>query len=118
MLVDNGLAQRILSNPGVLLVAGLTLIALIAERSLLAAGTLTGGALTPAWGGVSGLWHEYLQGFHPAGIGSASSTPPYVAVHRRAGHGARRQALAGHRRHHDRLRSRSPGWPPSWPPAG
>ncbi len=80
MLVDNGLAQRILSNPGVLLVAGLTLIALIAERSLLSAGTLTGGALTPAWGGVSGLWQEYLQGFHPAGIGSASSTPPYVAV--------------------------------------
>ena len=80
MLVDNGLAQRILSNPGVLLVAGLTVIALIAERSLLGAGTLSGGALTPAWGGASGLWHEYLQGFHPAGIGSASSTPPYVAV--------------------------------------
>jgi GT2 family glycosyltransferase len=80
MLVDNGLAQRILTNPGVLLVAGLTLIALIAERSLLGAGTLSGGALTPAWGGASGLWHEYLQGFHPAGIGSASSTPPYVAV--------------------------------------
>ena len=80
MLVDNGLAQRILTHPAVLLVAGLTLIALIAERSLLGAGTLTGGALTPAWGGVSGLWQEYLQGFHPAGIGSASSTPPYVAV--------------------------------------
>ena len=80
MLVDNGLAQRILTHPGVLLVAGLTIIALVAERSLLSAGTLTGGALTPAWGGVAGLWHEYLQGFHPAGIGSASSTPPYVAV--------------------------------------
>ena len=80
MLVDNGFAQRILTNPGVLLVAGLTVIALIAERSLLGAGTLSGGALTPAWGGASDLWHEYLQGFHPAGIGSASSAPPYVAV--------------------------------------
>ncbi|HEY8046386.1 MAG TPA: glycosyltransferase [Streptosporangiaceae bacterium] len=80
MLVDNGFAQRILTHPGVLLVAGLTVVALIAERSLLGAGTLTGGALTPAWGGASGLWQEYLQGFHPAGIGSASSTPPYVAV--------------------------------------
>ena len=80
MLVDNGLAQRILTNPGVLLVAGLTVIALIAERSLLGAGTLSGGVLTPAWGGASALWHEYLQGFHPAGIGSASATPPYVAV--------------------------------------
>ncbi len=80
MLVDTGLAQRILTHPGVLLVAGLTIIALVAERSLLSAGTLTGGALTPAWGGVAALWHEYLQGFHPAGIGSASSAPPYVAV--------------------------------------
>jgi GT2 family glycosyltransferase len=80
MLVDNGLAQRILTNPGVLLVAGLTVIALIAERSLLGAGTLSGGALTPAWGGASALWHEYLQGFHPSGIGSASSAPPYVVV--------------------------------------
>ena len=80
MLVDNGFAQRILTHPGVLLVAGLTVVALIAERSLLGAGTLSGGALTPAWGGASGLWHEYLQGFHPAGIGSATSTPPYVAV--------------------------------------
>ena len=80
MLVDNGLAQRILTHPAVLLVAGLTVIALIAERSLLGAGTLSGGALTPAWGGASALWREYLQGFHPAGIGSASSTPPYVAI--------------------------------------
>jgi hypothetical protein len=80
MLVDNGFAQRILTHPGVLLVAGLTVVALIAERSLLGAGTLSGGALTPAWGGASGLWREYLQGFHPAGIGSATSTPPYVAV--------------------------------------
>jgi GT2 family glycosyltransferase len=80
LLVDTGLAQRILTNPGVLLFAGLTAIALAAERSLLTAGTLAGGALSPAWGGVSPLWQEYLQGFHPAGIGSASSTPPYVAV--------------------------------------
>ncbi len=80
LLVDNGLTQRILTNPGILLIAGLTAVALIAERSLLAAGTLTGGALTPAFGGASALWQEYLQGFHPAGIGSVSATPPYVAV--------------------------------------
>jgi GT2 family glycosyltransferase len=80
LLVDNGLAQRILTNPGVLLFTALTAIALVAERSLLSAGTLAGGALTPTWGGASALWQEYLQGFHPAGIGSASSAPPYVAV--------------------------------------
>ncbi len=80
LLVDSGFAQRILSNPGVLLFLGLTIVALVAERSLLRGGPLTGGALIPAWGGVSGLWQEYLQGFHPAGLGSASSTPAYVAV--------------------------------------
>ncbi len=80
LLTDTGLAQRILTNPGVLLFAALLAITVAAERSLITAGTLTGGALTPAFGGVSGLWHEYLQSFHPVGIGSASSTPPYVAV--------------------------------------
>jgi GT2 family glycosyltransferase len=80
MLVDNGLAQRVLTNPGVLLFAVLTVIALVAERSLLRAGTLGGGALIPASGGAAGLWHAYLQGFHPTGIGSATSAPPYLAV--------------------------------------
>jgi GT2 family glycosyltransferase len=80
MLVDSGLAQRVLTNPGVLLVAGLIVLALVAERSLLGSGTLGGGALIPASGGAAGLWHAYLQGFHPAGVGSASSTPPYLAV--------------------------------------
>jgi GT2 family glycosyltransferase len=80
LLTDTGFAQRILTNPGVLLFAALTAITVAAERSLVTAGTLTGGAITPAFGGVSTLWHEYLQSFHPAGIGSASSTPPYVAL--------------------------------------
>ncbi|HLQ56908.1 MAG TPA: glycosyltransferase [Streptosporangiaceae bacterium] len=80
MLVDSGLAQRILTNPGVLLFVGLTVIALVAERSLLGPGTLGGGALVPASGGAARLWHLYLQGFHPTGIGSATSAPPYLAV--------------------------------------
>jgi GT2 family glycosyltransferase len=80
LLVDTGLAQRILTHPGVALFLGLTVVALVAERSLLGGGPLGGGSLVPAWGGVSGLWHEYLQGFHPAGIGSGSTAPPYVAI--------------------------------------
>jgi GT2 family glycosyltransferase len=80
LLTDSGLAQRILTNPGVLLVTALTVIALVSERSLLGAGPLGGGALLPAWGGASGLWSEYLAGFHAVGAGSAASTPPYVAV--------------------------------------
>jgi GT2 family glycosyltransferase len=80
LLTDSGLAQRILTNPGILLVAALTAIALVSERSLLGSGPLGGGALLPAWGGASGLWSEYLPGFHAIGAGSAASTPPYVAV--------------------------------------
>jgi GT2 family glycosyltransferase len=80
LLVDTGMVQRVLTNPGVLLFLVLTAIALVAERSLLSTSPLGGGALVPAWGGASGLWSEYLQGFHPAGIGTAASTPPYVAV--------------------------------------
>jgi GT2 family glycosyltransferase len=80
LLTDTGLVQRILTSPGVLLFIALTVISLVAERSLLGPGPLGGGALIPAWGGAAGLWREYLQGFHPVGVGSGSSTPPYLAV--------------------------------------
>jgi GT2 family glycosyltransferase len=80
LLTDSGLAQRILTSPGVLLAVALTVIALVSERSLFGSGPLGGGALLPAWGGASGLWSEYLAGFHAVGVGSAASTPPYVAV--------------------------------------
>ncbi len=80
LLTDTGLAQRVLTNPGVLLFLGLTVVSLVAERSLLGSGPLGGGALVPAWGGAGGLWSEYLQGYHPVGIGSSSSAPPYLAL--------------------------------------
>ena len=78
-------ARRVLTTPGVLLCAGLAVVALVAERSLVGSvltgsGPLAGGALVPAWGGASDLWREYLAGYHPTGVGSAASTPPYVAV--------------------------------------
>jgi GT2 family glycosyltransferase len=72
--------RRIMANHGVQLVFALLLIALVAERRLLGASPLGGGALVPAWGGASALWSEYLAGFHAVGIGSAASAPPYVAV--------------------------------------
>jgi GT2 family glycosyltransferase len=77
--------RRALTSPGVLLCAGLTLIALVAERSLVGSvltgsGTLAGGALVPAWGGASDLWREYLAGYHDAGIGSTASAPPYLGM--------------------------------------
>ncbi len=52
----------------------------VAERSLLGAGTLGGGALLPATRARPALWHQYLQGFHPTGVGSPSTTPPYLVI--------------------------------------
>jgi GT2 family glycosyltransferase len=80
LLTDTGLAQRILTSPGVLLFLGLTVVSLVAERALLGSGPLGGGALVPASGGASDLWREYLQGFHPVGVGSSASAPPYLAL--------------------------------------
>ncbi len=80
LLTDSGLAQRLITNPGVLTILGLTVIALVAERSLLRGGWLGGGALVPVWGGSSDLWREYLAGYHDVGLGSGANAPPYVAV--------------------------------------
>jgi GT2 family glycosyltransferase len=80
LLTDSGLVQRILTSPAVLLFLGLVIVTGVAERSLLGAGSLGGGALLPATQGASGLWREYFQGFHPVGIGSPSVTPPYLAL--------------------------------------
>jgi GT2 family glycosyltransferase len=82
---SDSVIRRVLTSPGVLLLVGLAVVALVAERSwvssvLSGSGTLAGGALVPAWGGAGDLWHEYLAGYHDAGIGSTVSTPPYVGV--------------------------------------
>ncbi|MGH3262566.1 MAG: glycosyltransferase family 2 protein, partial [Trebonia sp.] len=74
------LVRRIIGHPGVQLFLALLIIALVAERRLLAATPLGGGALVPAWGGASALWGEYLAGFHAVSVGSTASAPPYLAV--------------------------------------
>jgi GT2 family glycosyltransferase len=81
LLVDNiGLARRLLTSPVVLTFVVLLGVALAAGRTLLGSGPIGGGALVPAWGGAADLWHGFLQGFHPSGIGSTSAEPPYLAV--------------------------------------
>ena len=82
---SDSVIRRAATSPGVLLLVGLAVVALVAERSwagsvLSGSGTLAGGALAPAWGGAGDLWHEYLAGYHDAGLGSTVSTPPYIGV--------------------------------------
>ncbi|HWN01242.1 MAG TPA: glycosyltransferase family 2 protein, partial [Streptosporangiaceae bacterium] len=81
----DSVARRVLTSPGVLLFAGLAVVALVAERSLTGSvlsgsATFGGGVLVPQYSGAGSLWHEYLAGYHDTGIGSAASTPAYVAM--------------------------------------
>ena len=85
MPAADSVIRRALTSPGVLLCAGLIVVALVAERSLAGSvltgsGTLDGGVLVPAWGGASDLWREYLAGYHDTGLGSAASAPPYLGL--------------------------------------
>ncbi|MBO0823833.1 MAG: glycosyltransferase family 2 protein, partial [Actinobacteria bacterium] len=80
LLVDSGFMRRVLARPGVLLVLALIVITAVAERRILTSGTLGGGALVPAREGASGLWSQFLQAYHPVGIGSGSPGPPYVGA--------------------------------------
>ncbi|MDX6256124.1 MAG: hypothetical protein QOJ11_2458 [Frankiales bacterium] len=73
--------RAVLLAPGLLLFAALTVIALVAERHLLGGhGVLSGGRLLPPPAGASDLWHTYLAGFHPVGVGSTADAPPYLPV--------------------------------------
>jgi GT2 family glycosyltransferase len=73
--------SRLLANPGVITVLLLVAVTVAASRSLIASGgRLGGGALVPAWGGAHDLWSQYLAGWHPVGLGSATGSPPAVGV--------------------------------------
>lgn len=79
-LTDTGAVRRLLGNPGTLLFLALTVVTLVAERSLLGGARLGGGALVPVIGGSSDLWDLYVADHHPAGLGGDGWAPPYVAV--------------------------------------
>ncbi|MFG2293625.1 glycosyltransferase [Streptomyces sp. NPDC048603] len=72
--------KRIARNPAPVLFALLLLVSLVACRSLLAGGTLMGGALLPAPAGAGDLWRTYADDWHPIGTGSTAGAPPYLAV--------------------------------------
>ena len=76
---SRGFVRRVVSQPGVLLVGALLIVALIAERHVLS-GDLYGGALLPAPAGASDLWRTYTEHWHPTGFGSSVVAPPYLAL--------------------------------------
>ncbi|WP_043620678.1 glycosyltransferase family 2 protein [Nonomuraea candida] len=77
---DTGAFQRFLGRPGVILMFALTVVSLVAERSVLGGERLGGGALVPVTGDAGDLWAFYVEGFHDVGLGSTAPAPPYVAV--------------------------------------
>lgn len=76
----SGLLRRVVTRPVVLLVLGLTLVALLGARHLMGGGRLMGGALLPAPDSAGDLWRTYTEGWHPVGVGSDTAAPPYLAV--------------------------------------
>lgn len=72
--------RRVVLQPGVLLVLGLTVVTIIAERSLFFGGLLAGGALPPVAGNAMDLWNLYLSGHPDSGLGSEGPVPPYVGL--------------------------------------
>ena len=81
-VAGGGTLRRLLLRPGVLLVLGLALVALVAERSVLsvAGGVLAGGRLLPAPDGAGELWAAYAGAWHPSSVGSGAVAPPSLAV--------------------------------------
>ncbi len=75
-----GFLRRAVLRPGPLLVIGLTVVALVAERSLLLGTLPAGGALPPAAGSAADLWDLYLSGAPDTGLGSDSAVAPYVGI--------------------------------------
>ncbi len=77
---DAGVMRRLFGSPGMTLFLILTAVTLVAERGLIGGARLGGGALVPVIGGSADLWNLYVEGYHPAGLGSDAWAPPYVAV--------------------------------------
>ena len=75
-----GLLSRLLLRPAVLLVLTAALLALAAQRSVLAGGSLFGGRLLPVAAGATDLWASYAASWHPVSLGSAAAAHPSVGV--------------------------------------
>ncbi|MFI6574432.1 glycosyltransferase [Nocardiopsis sp. NPDC050513] len=72
--------RRVVLRPGVLLVLGLAVVAVVAERSLLFGDLLAGGALPPVAGSAADLWSLYLAAWPDTGLGSSTPVAPHVGL--------------------------------------
>ncbi|KOT79786.1 family 2 glycosyl transferase [Streptomyces rimosus subsp. pseudoverticillatus] len=72
--------KRIARQPAPVLFLVLLVVSLVACRSLLGSGALTGGALLPVPDSLGELWSSYLDGWHATGTGSTAAAPPYLAI--------------------------------------
>ena len=79
-LRGSGALRRLLLRPGVVLVAAVGVLALLAERSLLAGGRLVGGALLATPPGADDLWRSYAGAWHDVSVGTGQATPPGTAA--------------------------------------
>jgi GT2 family glycosyltransferase len=80
-----GAGLRVLRHPGFLAVMAAVLLAGTTWRSLAGAlipsGTgLAGGELLPVASDASQQWHEWLDGWHGAGLGTGLESSPYLPV--------------------------------------
>lgn len=77
-----GVLRAVLSRPPVLLVLGVALVALVAERALtpFSGGLLSGGRLLPAPGGAGELWAAYAASWSSVGVGTPAPPAPATAV--------------------------------------
>ena len=76
-----GALRRLLLRPGVLLVLGLGVVSVLAERALVfQSGRLKGGALLPAPSGARDLWRTYLGAWHDVTVGTGTASPPGTAA--------------------------------------
>lgn len=81
VLGGGGSLRRMLLRPGVLVVAGLSVVSVVAERALLfRGGQLQGGALLPVPPGARDLWRSYLGAWQDVGVGTGRAAPPGTAA--------------------------------------
>ncbi|GHG77073.1 glycosyltransferase family 2 protein [Streptomyces griseocarneus] len=72
--------KRLARKPAPALFALLLLVSVVACRHLFGGGALSGGALLPAPAHAAGLWAAYTGDWHPVGVGTTESAPPYLAI--------------------------------------